>query len=215
MTALIDITGNRYGKLTVVCRAENAPKGISRWECKCDCGKVVIVRGNNLRSGAVKSCGCLIKDKNANRATHNMSQTRLYRTWAGIKARCYYTSQPAYKSYGARGIKMCDEWLHSFDAFAKWALSNGYQDDLTIERIDNDKGYNPDNCKWIGLGEQANNRHSNIKITYKGDTRNLSEWCKIYGKDYYLVHNRMYKLGWDFERAISEPVHAEKRNRKD
>ena len=215
MTALIDITGNRYGKLTVVCRAENAPKGISRWECKCDCGKVVIVRGNNLRSGAVKSCGCLINDKNANRATHNMSQTRLYRTWAGIKARCYYTSQPAYKSYGARGIKMCDEWLHSFDAFAKWALSNGYQDDLTIERIDNDKGYNPDNCKWIGLGEQANNRHSNIKITYKGDTRNLSEWCKIYGKDYYLVHNRMYKLGWDFERAISEPVHAEKRNRKD
>lgn len=215
MTAFIDIKGNKYGKLTVIRRAENAPKGIARWECKCDCGNVVTVRGNNLKSGEVKSCGCLIGANNKERATHKMSKTRLYRTWAAIKARCYYKSQPAYKSYGARGIKMCDEWLNSFEAFAEWALSNGYKDDLTIERIDNDKGYAPDNCKWISLGEQANNRRSNIKITYQGETRNLFQWCRKFGKDYYSVHNRMYKLGWDFERAIFEPVHVEKRNRKE
>jgi hypothetical protein len=110
---------------------------------------------------------------------------------------------------------MCDEWLNSFETFAEWALSSGYRDDLTIERIDNDKDYSPDNCKWISLGEQANNRRSNITITYKGETRNLSEWCKLYGKDYRFVHNRMRKLGWGFERAILEPVHTEKRNRKE
>jgi len=211
MSAFIDKTGKKYGKLTVIRRAENAPGGIARWECLCECGKTTIVRGGNLSCGAVKSCGCLTGGK----TTHNMSKTRLYREWASIKGRCYYKSQVGYKSYGARGIKMCDEWLNSFETFAEWALSNGYKDDLTIERIDNEKDYSPDNCKWISLGEQANNRRSNIAITYKGETRNLSEWCKIYGKDYRFVHNRMRKLGWDFERAILEPVHVEKRNRKD
>lgn len=211
MTAFIDRTGEKFGKLTVIRRVENAPGGITRWECLCECGNTTVVRSRNLISGSVKSCGCLTGGK----TTHNMSKTRLYQTWSAIKARCYYRGQPAYKSYGARGIKMCDEWRKSFEAFAEWAFSSGYRDDLTIERIDNDKGYTADNCKWISLGEQANNRRSNIKITHKGEIRNLSEWCKIYGIDYYLVYNRMYKLGWDFERAITEPVHAEKRNRKD
>lgn len=211
MTVLIDITGNKYGKLTVVRRAENGPGGVARWECLCECGHTSIVSGRNLKSGAVKSCGCLT----GGRTTHNMSKTRLYREWAGIKARCYYKSQAGYKSYGARGIRMCDEWLNSFEAFAEWALSNGYRDDLTIERIDNGKDYTPDNCKWISLGDQANNRRSNIRITYNGETRNLSEWCKIYGRDYRFVHNRIRKSGWDFERAMFEPVHVEKRNRKE
>lgn len=215
MNALIDITGNKYGKLTVIRRAESAPKGITRWECKCDCGNVVIVRGGNLKNGAVKSCGCLISTNNKNRSTHGMSGSRLYQDWANIKSRCYNPKNPAYKRYGARGITMCCDWYNSFDAFAKWALSNGYKDNLTIERIDNDKGYSPDNCKWISKGEQAGNRGSNISISFNGETHNLSEWCKIYQKNYQLVYNRIHKYKWTFERAIFEPVHIEKRNRKD
>lgn len=215
MSTLIDITGNKYGMLTVIRRAENAPKGITRWECQCDCGNIVIVRGRNLKNGAVKSCGCLKSVANKKRSRHNMTGTRLYQAWANIKQRCYHENNPWYKFYGARGIKMCDIWRESFEAFAEWALSNGYQDDLTIERINNDRGYEPNNCKWIGLGAQANNKRSNVKITYKNETHTLSEWCKIYGVEYYLVYNRIHKNRWDFERAIFEPVHAEKRNRKE
>ena len=215
MNALIDITGNKYGMLTVVRRAESAPKGITRWECRCDCGNTVVVRGGNLKNGAVKSCGCLINIANKNRSTHGMSGSRLYQEWVNIKARCYNKNSKAYKRYGARGIGMCQDWFDSFDVFAEWALSNGYSDNLTIERIDNDKGYMPDNCKWISKGDQANNRGSNISISYNGETHNLSEWCHIYDKDYRLVYNRIHKNKWDFERAMFEPIHIEKRNRKE
>lgn len=215
MSALIDITGNKYGMLTVIRRVENAPKGVARWECRCDCGNVAIVRGRNLKNGSVKSCGCLIGVSNKSRSTHGMSRTRLYQVWINIKARCYHESHPAYKSYGARGVKMCNEWLNSFEAFAEWSLSNGYRDELTIERVDNNGDYEPENCKWIRLGEQAKNRRSNIMITYQSETHNLSEWCEKYKKDYRLVYNRIHKNKWDFERAMFEPVHVEKRNRRD
>lgn len=215
MSALIDITGNKYGMLSVLRRVQNAPNGVARWECKCDCGNVVIVRGGNLKNGAVKSCGCLRHDIGARTKTHGMSKTRLYQTWANMKERCCCKNNPAYGTYGGRGIMICDDWNNSFEAFAKWALSNGYQDDLTIERIDYNKGYTPENCKWISKSDQANNRRSNVKITFNNETHNLSEWCKMYGKNYYLVYNRIHKNKWDFERAILEPVHIEKRNRKD
>lgn len=215
MSAFIDITGNKYGMLTVMHRTENAPRGVARWECKCDCGNIVIVRGGNLKNGAVKSCGCLKSISNKSRSTHDMSGTRLYQSWINMKRRCYYKAHPAYKDYGARGIKVCDEWRNSFKNFAEWSLANGYTDNLTIERVDNDKDYEPYNCKWVNLGDQANNRRSNVKITYNNETHNLSEWCKRLNKDYALVYNRIHKNKWDFERAISEPVHIEKRNRKD
>lgn len=215
MSTLIDITGKKYGMLTVIRRAENAPKGISRWECKCDCGNIIIVRGGNLKNGNVKSCGCLKSIFNKSRSAHGMSNTRLYQTWINMKARCYRKTHPAYKNYGARGIKVCDKWRNSFKTFAEWSLANGYTDDLTIERIDNDRDYEPDNCKWICFGEQAENRRTNLNITYHNETHNLSEWCKLFNMDYNLVYNRIHKNKWDFERAISEPVHIEKRNRKE
>lgn len=215
MSALIDITGAKYGMLTVICRAENAPKGIARWKCRCDCGNIVIVRGGNLKNGSVKSCGCLKGISNKSRSIHGMSNTRLYQSWVNMKRRCYCDTHFAFKNYGARGIKVCDKWKNSFESFAEWSLSNGYSDDLTIERIDNDGDYEPTNCKWISLGEQADNRRSCWKITYRNETHNLSEWCKIFKKDYALVYNRIYKNKWNFERAMFEPVHIEKRNRKE
>lgn len=215
MTAFIDITGKKYGRLTVIRRLENAPKGVVRWECKCDCGNVAIVRSGDLKNGAVKSCGCLRSDIGKRSTTHGMSKTRLYQTWVNIRGRCCRTNNPAYSLYGGRGIMICDDWKNSFEAFARWALANGYQDDLTIERIDYNKGYMPENCKWISMGEQANNRRSNVSITFNNETHNLSQWCKIYGKEYNLVYNRIHKNKWDFERAMFEPVHIEKRNRKE
>lgn len=213
MSKLIDITGNRYNNLVVIKRLENARGGVAVWECLCDCGNTTIVRGANLKSGAVKSCGCRRKTAKPS-LKHNMSKTRLYREWAAIKSRCYNTKLKSYKNYGARGIKVCDAWLNSFENFSTWALNNGYADDLTIERKDTNKDYCPENCTWVPFNEQQRNRTICYSIEYNGIVKNLTDWCEELGVSYKRVHNRMNKLGWTFERAISEPVHSEKRNKQ-
>lgn len=212
MSKLIDLSGKRFGKLVVIERAENVGKGIAVWKCLCDCGNVTYVRGSNLKGGAVKSCGCLLHV--SRNYTHRMSKTRIYREWSSIKTRCCYKTSERYKDYAPRGIQMCKEWEQSFEAFRDWAYANGYADNLSIERINNDKGYQPDNCKWIPLNEQANNRRTSYAFTKDGVTKNLAEWCKDYGVNYQLAHNRIHKLGWDFERAMTTPCDVNKRNKK-
>lgn len=213
MSKLKDITGQKFSMLTVVSRAENAKSGKAMWSCVCDCGRATIVSGSNLRNGSVKSCGCLLH-KTSPTKTHGQSKTRLYRIWSAIKNRCKNTNVPSYKDYGARGITVCDEWACSFKEFEKWALESGYSDELTIERIDNDKGYCPENCTWITKGEQAGHRRSCIMIEYKGKTQNLMQWCKELGLYYPRVHDRMYAGGMSFEEAISMPVMKQKRNKE-
>lgn len=142
-----------------------------------------------------------------------MSGTRLYAEWASIKNRCYNPHVQRYNNYGGRGIKMCDEWKNSSDAFFAWAQVNGYSDDLTIERIDVNGDYEPSNCTWIPKEEQANNRSSCLWITFNGKTQNLQQWCDELQLPYKLIHNRIFKLKWSFERAISEDCHTEKRNK--
>lgn len=213
MSKLIDITGNRYNHLTVVERADNVGNGIATWKCLCDCGNYTVVRGSNLKSGAVKSCGCLMHTTKPT-LTHNMSHTVLYRKWASIKRRCYTPSVRDYKNYGERGIKMCDDWKNSFEAFMLWSIQSGYSDGLTIERKDMNGDYCPENCTWIPFQEQQKNRRFCRFITYKGETKTLTDWCKALNLPYKQIHNRMFKLGWSFERAVSEPVHIEKRNKK-
>lgn len=210
MAKLIDLTGKRFGLLTVIEREPNAAHGIAVWRCKCDCGQYTSVRGNNLKSGAVKSCGCL-RHATAKNKTHGMSKTHLYRVWAGVKRRCYYKKDVAYKNYGGRGIKMCDEWRNSSEQFIKWAVASGYREGLTIERIDNDGDYCPNNCTWVPLNEQANNRRMCLQFEHDGRTLNLAQWCKELGLNYSRTHNRIYKLKWPFEKAISEPVDEKKR----
>lgn len=215
MSKLIDLEGKRYGKLMVVKRMANRDKAVTVWECKCDCGNTTIVTSANLRSGRTKSCGCLRGIVSKQKATtHGMSKSKLYYIWSDIKQRCYQKNNPAFKFYGGRGIKMCNEWFKSYERFMKWAEINGYHEGLTIERIDVNGDYCPDNCKWIQLSEQAQNRRSNILIDYNGESHCLSEWCNIYKVNYYLVYNRIHKNKWSFERAISEPAHVEKRNKK-
>lgn len=206
----IDLTGKKFNLLTAegIAKIEN---GKVFWNCICDCGNKTIVYAGNLRTGAVKSCGCL-RQKAYNK-THGDSKTPLYRHWHSMVYRCTNPKSHAYKWYGGRGIKVCDEWL-SYEAFKEWALKTRPNDTYTVERIDVNGNYSPDNCKWIPMSEQANNRTSCLIFEKDGISKNLTEWCNDLGIDYKLVHNRLFKLGWKFEKAISEPVDATKRKRK-
>lgn len=213
MSKPIDLTGNRYGKLVVIARAYTSNDGSLYWKCLCDCGNTKLVRAGNLRTGAVKSCGCLRKEIKPT-LRHNMTGTRIYSIWAGMKNRCYNKNEPAYKRYGGRGIRMCNEWKDVPDHFFEWAYKNGYTDNLTIERIDVDGDYCPENCTWIPRNKQQANRSYCRMYTYNGKTQNLTQWCYELGIPYKQVHNRINKLGWSFERSISEPCHIEKRTKK-
>lgn len=212
MPKSIDMTGKRFGSLLVIERTENDHSGYARWKCLCDCGNYTVVRGANLRAGAVRSCGCL-KTKGWHRS-HSMSKTRIYKTWCAMKSRCNNPKDRSYKDYGGRGIHVCDEWEHDFESFFEWSQISGYSENLTIERKDTNGDYSPANCAWVTKAEQANNRRMNFQITYHGKTQNLIQWCTELGLNYKRVHNRMRKLGMDFETAISMPVIEKKRNKE-
>ena len=190
---LRNLTGQRFGKLIVIKRAENKDKE-TKWLCKCDCGKETVVFSANLLRNHTKSCGCL-KFQQGRNIKHGFSGTSLNGIFFGIKSRCYVKSCKEYKYYGGRGIKMCDEWLNNQKSFYDWAINNGYKKGLTIERINVNGNYEPNNCKWIERKEQSKNRRTNISITYNGETRILSDWSKIAGIDYRTIKDRIRKFG--------------------
>lgn len=163
---LIDLTGQKFGKLVVLERAENDKYNHIKWKCKCECMNVCYVTTSNLKNGRTNSCGCLKKE--GNHKTHRKSNTRLYKIWRNMKDRCYNPNNPNYRFYGLEGKTVCDEWLHDFQVFYDWAMAHGYRDDLTIDRIDGTKGYFPDNCRWATRADQVNNRRNNRIIEYKG-----------------------------------------------
>lgn len=133
---------------------------------------------------------------------HNLRYSRLYNIWRHMKQRCYNSNNKKYERYGKRGITVCEEWLNDFKAFYDWSMSNGYKDDLTIDRINNDGNYEPSNCRWVNLKTQANNRSTNILITHDGETHNIKEWSLIMNKPYSTLLNRYYKYKTIFKEDI-------------
>lgn len=195
-----DLTGNKYGRLTVIKRAENVGK-LTAWECVCECGNSVKVIGGHLKNGHTKSCGCLAQEERK-KTRHGMTGKRLYRIWQGMKNRCGNENTIYYDRYGGRGISVCDEWEKSFEAFMEWSTKNGYKDDLSIDRIDNNKGYSPENCRWATKEEQANNCVSNVVLRHNGEEHTIAEWSKIRGINYQTLHSRIVTLGWSVEKAL-------------
>lgn len=203
---LDDLTGKRFGRLTVVSRAENGKGSRARWLCRCDCGNERVVYGYSLKSGNTRSCGCLRAETSKDKATtHGMSKTSLFHVWWAMMERCTNKNSKSYKNYGGRGISVCDEWLDS-TTFFNWALSSGYEEGLTIERIDVNDGYKPSNCKWVTKKEQARNKTNSFIVEIDGESKCLAEWCEIYEINYFTVHQRIAKLGWSPIKALTTPI---------
>ena len=199
-----DLTGKRFGRLIAAHPVEDRGKGRVTWLCKCDCGNDAVILNYNLLNGHTLSCGCLQRERAKEHATnHGLSGTRLHRTWAHMKERCTNPNVRNYCDYGGRGITICDEWL-TFEPFAEWALANGYTNDLTIERIDNSKGYSPSNCRWATPFEQASNKRSNHLFTFNGKTDTITNWARYFCIDPMLVFCRLNR-GWSEYDALTLP----------
>ena len=276
---VIDLTGKRYGRWTVIERAGYKGKDIT-WKCKCDCGTISEVQGNSLRSGGTMSCGCLARELNSKRLketykpkpiidlsgkrfgklvaidiavhekgkhikwncicdcgnkiiangvylrngkkthcgcgkpfSYRLAYPRIYSIWQNMKDRCGNPRSESYKDYGGRGITVCPEWIDNFEAFCKWSLENGYDDELSIDRIDVNGNYEPSNCRWITMFDQMGNTRKNLYITYKGETKHLSEWCRVLNFKHATIDYRL-KNGYSVEEAFETPIGKYERTNK-
>lgn len=220
----IDLTGQKFHRLTAVEYVGNR-----KWRCICDCGKETVVGAYELKSGNTKSCGCLNIERitqmgknNKGRPSkrkgihtpayhfkHNLRHTRLYSIWCNMKTRCYNANTRTYKDYGARGIAICEEWRKDFKCFYDWAMSNGYNEDLTIERLDYNKDYCPENCTWITRKGQNNNTRRNVIVEWNGETHTAKQWEEITGLP---IQQRLKKYKWSVEKAFTTPLKTRKLN---
>ena len=212
MSNVIDLTDKRFGRLVVIDKSSTNSRGCVTWKCKCDCGNIVVKPGDLLRRGGIKSCGCLFDEKSKfGNPTHGKCHTRLYRIWSEMKSRCCSKTCKGYKNYGLRGISICDEWLgeNGFENFYNWSMRNGYSDELTIDRINNDGNYEPSNCRWTDYEMQANNKRNNTILTLNGVSHTLAEWSRITGIRSGTISRRVRVFGWSVERALTEKVKTE------
>ena len=218
MSRLIDLSGKTFGRLTVVKQLPTvytARGSRTRWLCKCSCGNELEVDAYSLRSGHTQSCGCLQSEIAAKRIaertkTHGQSKSKLFKIWMSMRNRCSYPNTRYYKDYGGRGIRVCDEWENSFESFRKWALQTGYDENApkgqyTIERINVDGNYCPENCKWATTKEQANNKRNTLYLTFNGITQSAAMWADEYGLKHTTLYERLRK-GWSIEDAITRPT---------
>ncbi len=210
--AVIDISGQKYGRYTVIKRDGSNKSGNATWLCQCDCGVYKVVAAGALRSGETKSCGCWIRDVTSERSiTHGNSKTRLYKIWIGMKSRCYNPKTNNYKDYGGRGIYICDLWKDYFESFMEWSLAHGYQSNYSIDRINNDGPYAPNNCQWITKFDQQSNKRSNRLIEIDGIVNTVAEWGRVYGIDPQAIWGRINR-GWDDSLAVTTP--SDKRRKR-
>ena len=210
MSKLIDLTGQRFGRLTVVCRGKTKSRKqngtLVYWLCKCDCGNEIEISGADIRRGKSQSCGCYQSEmsRQAN-TTHGESDSKLYNRWERIKQRCLNPNYKEFYLYGGRGITICEEWKNDFACFQRWCFNNGYSPDLEIDRIDSDGGYSPDNCRFATPLQNSNNKRNNKRIEHNGETHTIAEWDRIKGYPPKTVGRRL-RRGWSVEEAIDTPL---------
>jgi len=207
MAQFKDLTGQRFGRLTVLECIQKATRqgGATKWLCACDCGKTKTIRSVHLINGSTKSCGCLQREIAASVNTkHGLKGSRVYDIFENMLERCYNHKNPAFHNYGGRGIAVCDEWKNNFQSFYDWATTNGYTDKLTLDRKNNDKGYSPDNCRWATRKEQSRNTRSNVLVTINGVTKILSDWATEAGIYRKTLSYRL-KSGWNPIDAVTIP----------
>ena len=197
--------GQTFGRLTVI-NNPNITKGGKRyWECECSCGRVILVPTGNLKSGNSSQCrACGNKNRKTKPRKHGETKTRLYRIWTSMKSRCSNPVTINFHRYGGRGIKVCDEWEKSYESFRDWALSSGYSDNLSLDRVDNDGDYEPDNCRWATRKEQGENMYTAQLITFNGETHCLAGWARKLGFSKSTLTARINRYGWPIERALTE-----------
>ena len=200
-----DIIGKKYNYLTVLAYESNNKYGAIRLRCRCDCGNETIVLRSSVLSGHTKSCGCL-KNKLQYGLDRRVNK-RLYGIWDKMRNRCNNPRNAGYRLYGKRGISVCDEWNRKPDGFYSffiWSMNNGYAENLTLDRIDVNKGYSPDNCRWTTMKVQARNKTNSRMITYNGKTQCLKDWSEELGIKYSILQNRL-NSGWSVDKAFTTP----------
>ena len=208
MGSFEDLTGKTFNRLTVIKRAEVEKKEVY-YLCKCTCGNEKIIRGKDLKYNKIKSCGCLNKEKTTERNTkHSLRHTRIYRIWLLMKNRCLNSKYHLFKNYGGRGITICNEWKNDFISFYNWAMKNGYEEHLTIDRINVNGNYEPSNCRWATKLQQQRNTTRLRKITYKNETHCISEWAELLGLKYNTLYYRFRRNNYseDVLKRIIESV---------
>lgn len=206
-----DLTGKIFGRLKVIKYSHTNKQG-RIWECLCQCGKTSYVSIGALNSGNTKSCGCIPSELTAkrnreNKKYKNKTEFKLKEKLRHMVQRCHKEYSDCYHDYGGRGIQVCDEWQDKefgFENFYKWSMENGYKDGLTIDRIDNDGDYSPDNCRWIDAKKQANNKRNNVYVEIDGVTHTVSEWAEIKGLERKTLEWRVRK-GWDKKDLFKPP----------
>jgi len=214
MPKKIDLTGRRFGRLIALYDTGEREYRMVVWHCKCDCGNEVDVRGDNLTSGNTTSCGCYQRERTAEvHTTHGMSRQGeyhpVYWAWRTMLQRCENPNYKQYENYGGRGIKVCGEW-HDPQVFISWALANGWQEGLSIDRIDNDGNYEPGNCRWVTVKVQARNKRNNHLITFDGKTQTMAGWAEELNISYNVLKQRIDQYHWPIERALTEPIRGHK-----
>lgn len=208
MSKFVDLTGLKFNYLTVIKRdgSYDLPNGkhIPKWLCKCDCGNFIHTRSYCLTSNHTKSCGCFQKEQARKlKTTYGLGNTRLSYIWRDMKKRCYNEKSKYYKNYGGRGIKVCDEWLNDFMNFYNWAIDNGYNDNLTLDRVNVNGNYEPINCKWSTKMEQANNRRNNVIVFYNERYLTLKELSELLNVNYRTI-NKQKLRGWTIEKILKK-----------
>ena len=201
----VDMIGRRFGRLLIISEDKRDRQGIIYYKCRCDCGNEKIIKGTSIRAGITKSCGCYNRDI----ITKNdpKYKTKLYSVYHSIKERCNNSKDKAFHNYGGRGIKISDEW-NTFEKFEEWAYQSGYQEGLWIDRIDNDKDYSSNNCRWATPKEQQNNKRNCLYITIGGITKTATEWADISGINRATIYRRV-KVGLK-ENDILKPIDKSK-----